>query len=245
MAKLLFPVCLKAALGLREPSEWRGGSLHCLAKKAHAALDCASYRSILMASTAGKAHHRILRDKLMPSFVGCRAALQYGQQPGVGVEAVAHVVRTYQAVMRTLRRPCAVTFYDVRAAFYSVVRQALLPSAAGDTDTKLLKLLHDLGVPDPALAELVGHLSSLAILPTVCDDAHLVQIVSDLFRGSWFRLDCGGPLVVTQKQTCFSASYFPLTSRASRRLLPSHSLRPMYRTRQVNPYCQMWTGMVI
>ena len=111
VAKLLFPICLKASLGLREPVEWRGGCLYCLAKKAQAALECKSYRSILMASTAGKAHHRMLRDRLMPHFQSHRAALQYGQAAGVGVEGVAHIVRTYQVIMQHRRHTCAVTFF--------------------------------------------------------------------------------------------------------------------------------------
>ena len=38
IAKLLLPISLKASLGAREPVEWRGGCLLCLAKKAQAAL---------------------------------------------------------------------------------------------------------------------------------------------------------------------------------------------------------------
>ena len=201
VSKRLFPICLKASLGLREPSEWRGGSLHCLAKRASAALECAGYRSILMASTAGKAHHRILRDKLMPHFQSARSPLQFGQVPGVSVEGVAHIVRTYQCVMQHRRRVCAVTFYDVKAAFYQVLRQALIPGEAGPTDTKLLGLLHGLGVPDYALSELLNHLHTIAALPSACDDEHLTAQVADLFRGSWFRLDGASDLVLTRRGT--------------------------------------------
>ena len=201
VSKRLFPICLKASLGLREPSEWRGGSLHCLAKRASAALECAGYRSILMASTAGKAHHRILRDKLMPHFQATRSPLQFGQVPGVGVEGVAHIVRTYQCLMQHRRRVCAVTFYDVKAAFYQVLRQALIPGEAGFTDTKLLGLLHGLGVPDHALSELLQHLHTIAALPSVCDDEHLTAQIADLFRGSWFRLDGSSDLVLTRRGT--------------------------------------------
>ncbi|CAE7946492.1 PPR4, partial [Symbiodinium sp. KB8] len=177
------------------------GSLHCLAKRASAALECAGYRSILMASTAGKAHHRILRDKLMPHFQATRSPLQFGQVPGVGVEGVAHIVRTYQCLMQHRRRVCAVTFYDVKAAFYQVLRQALIPGEAGFTDTKLLGLLHGLGVPDHALSELLQHLHTIAALPSVCDDEHLTAQIADLFRGSWFRLDGSSDLVLTRRGT--------------------------------------------
>ncbi|CAE7879821.1 unnamed protein product, partial [Symbiodinium necroappetens] len=201
VAKLLFPICLKASLSLREPSEWRGGSLHCLAKKAQAALECSGYRSILMASVAGKAHHRILRNKLMPHFGAHRAALQFGQVAGVGVEAVAHIVRTYQVLMLGRRRVCATTFYDVKTAFYQVIRQALLPGTAGHTDARILELLHGWGVPEEALGELIIHLQNIAALPTACDDEHLCAQIADLFRGSWFRLDGADPLLVTYKGT--------------------------------------------
>ena len=194
IAKLLLPISLKASLGAREPTEWRGGCLLCLAKRAQAALDCKAFRSILMASVAGKVQHRILRERLMPSFSAYRQPLQAGQVPGIGVEAVAHVVRTYQLLAHQQRHKCAVTFYDVKAAFYQVVRQALLPTAQGLTDESFLRLLHGLGVPDGAIPE-------LSALSEASTEAHLTSQIADLFRGSWFRLDNTGSLVLTRKGT--------------------------------------------
>ena len=201
IAKLLLPISLKASLGAREPVEWRGGCLLCLAKKAQAALDCKAFRSILMASVAGKVHHRILRDRLLKPFSQYRQPLQAGQVPGISVEAVAHVVRTYQLVAHQQRQKCAVTFYDVKAAFYQVVRQALLPTSGGLTDEGFLRLLHGLGVPGGAVPELAAHLRNLSALSEAQTESHLISQVADLFRGSWFRLDNAGPLVLTRKGT--------------------------------------------
>ena len=154
-----------------------------------------------MASVAGKVHHRILRDRLLKPFSQYRQPLQAGQVPGISVEAVAHVVRTYQLVAHQQRQKCAVTFYDVKAAFYQVVRQALLPTSGGLTDEGFLRLLHGLGVPGGAVPELAAHLRNLSALSEAQTESHLISQVADLFRGSWFRLDNAGPLVLTRKGT--------------------------------------------
>ncbi|CAE7727756.1 unnamed protein product [Symbiodinium sp. CCMP2592] len=201
VSKLLLPVCLKTSLGVREPSEWRGGCLLCLAKRAQTALECKAFRSILMASVVGKAHHRILRSKLTPTFAVYKTSLQAGQMKGSGVEGIAHLARTFQLIAHHRREFCAITFYDVKSAFYQVIRQTLLPSRNGLDDTGFLRLLHGIGIPDSAIPELAQHLRNMATLSAAGTDDHLVSQVADLFRGSWFRLDNAGPLVLTRKGT--------------------------------------------
>ena len=84
LARALFPICLKAALGVREPCEWRGGNLLSLAKRASTALDCSGYRSILIENVPAKLHHRNLRDLLLPKLASYSDELQAGQLKGVG-----------------------------------------------------------------------------------------------------------------------------------------------------------------
>ena len=77
-----FPVCLKASLSIREPCQFRGGELICLAKKAGAALHCSGFRSILISSVPGKILHRSLRTRLLDVLSGYRPQLQAGAMPG-------------------------------------------------------------------------------------------------------------------------------------------------------------------
>ena len=77
----LYPLYLKTAMCLQEPTTWRGGALICLAKKAAALFDCKAFRSILLSSVPSKLYHRILRNKLMDAFANVRGDLQAGQIP--------------------------------------------------------------------------------------------------------------------------------------------------------------------
>ncbi|OLQ10148.1 LINE-1 retrotransposable element ORF2 protein [Symbiodinium microadriaticum] len=200
-ARVMYALNLKSALGLREPSEWRGGAFMCLAKRASASLQCKSFRSILLANVAAKTHHRLLRNKLAPSFACYKTELQAGQLPGVGVDTLSLLVRTYQLRAQHMRQACAVTYYDVKSAFYRVLRQILLPTQSGPSDAGFLKLLYDIGVPDTALPELMQHLHNMTVLADAQVTPHMQAQIADLFRGSWFRLDACGPLVATFKGT--------------------------------------------
>ncbi|CAE7197699.1 unnamed protein product [Symbiodinium sp. CCMP2592] len=199
--RAFYPVSLKASLGVREPCEWRGGALMTLAKRALATYECQEFRSILLASVMSKAQHRLLRNKLTPAFQEYKTALQAGQLPGTGVDSLILLTRAYQLRAQHRRYASALTFFDVKAAFYRVVRQSLLPTAQGVTDAGFLQVLHSLGVPDHALPELTTHLSAMATLQEAGVSQFTQAQISDLFRGSWFRLDASGPLVATRKGT--------------------------------------------
>ena len=173
-----------------------------LAKKASAALDCAAFRSILLENVAAKIQHRILRQRLIPSFDTYRCDTQAGQVAGVGVENISLLVRTYQGWAATGRRACALAFFDLRTAFYRVIRQTLISADIDATDLqdrKFLELLHDLGVPPHALSELVTHLTTMNVLRNAAVSEYNSARVADLFRGSWFRLQQDSVLVLTRR----------------------------------------------
>ena len=197
----MYAIHLKASLSLREPTEWRGGALMCLAKRASAALNCTAFRSILLANVTAKAHHRMLRDKPAPHYAAYKTELQSGQLPGAGVDSLALLVRTYQLRAQHLRQFYAITYFDVKSAFYRVIRQVLFPSHARENDADFLALLHGIGVPSSALPELAQHLQQMAVLADANVPEHVMSQTADLFRGSWFRLDACGPLVATLRGT--------------------------------------------
>ncbi|CAE7219920.1 Pol, partial [Symbiodinium sp. CCMP2456] len=159
-AQLLYPLFLKVSLSLQEPTPWRGGHLMCLAKRASALFDCEAFRSILLASIPAKLLHRIWRSRLAPHLEAVRGDLQAGQLPGIGVDSVALAVKTYQGWAKGQRLKLGLLFFDVKAAFYKVIRQALVPTGPED-DAKIVALLRDLGVPGDALPELASKLGNL------------------------------------------------------------------------------------
>ncbi|CAE7285274.1 unnamed protein product, partial [Symbiodinium sp. CCMP2456] len=199
MMRQFYPVCLKASLALREPVHFRGGELICLAKKAGAVLQCSSFRSILISSVPGKILHRALRTRLVALLDQHRPPMQAGAVPGEGIEHIALAAQCFQHLHHHHRRPWALVFYDVQAAFYSVVRQLVVP---GDTsDRKLLLLLHELGLPSAAIDELRNKLEGLAMLPAMQASPHLTALVQDLYRGTWFKLTHSAITTITRRGT--------------------------------------------
>ncbi|CAE7922993.1 tyrP-A, partial [Symbiodinium necroappetens] len=95
------------------------------------------------------------------------------------------------------RVPASLTFFDLQAAFYQVLRQALVPPL--DTDEELLKILHALGLPSAAVSELKDKLYATAQLPLLGATSHAVAVVQDLFRGTWFRLSGFSALTLTKR----------------------------------------------
>ena len=156
-SRQLMGTYLKASIQLCEPVEFRGGHLMCLAKRGGAALKCAQFRSILLSSAQGKAYHRAVRHRLVGLLQANAPASQAGAIPGVGIEAISLLARTFQYARQHQRKMWALTFFDLQAAFYRVIRETLVPSDSGDGP--LCELLHKAGVPTPAFLR-VGRATS-------------------------------------------------------------------------------------
>ena len=110
---------------------------------------------------------------------------------------VALMVRSFMGYF--VHRACtaAVTFYDIKAAYYRLLRHTLVPTLADDRP--LLALIHQLGLPAAAVEELRSHLANMALLPEAGVSPHTTAIVADLFRGTWFRLDQSVILTATAR----------------------------------------------
>ncbi|CAE7561232.1 CFDP2 [Symbiodinium sp. CCMP2456] len=194
-ARHLVALHLKSVMAVQEPVEYKGGALMTLAKRAAAAFGRNKYRSILLSSVTGKVFHKGIRDHLTPAFLQHSPDLHGGVKSGVGVDTISLSVKCFQThVSRSGGLP-ALVFYDVRAAYYQVVRETL----TGDEldDRVLLQLFARLGVPASAYGELRDHLSRLAFLADCGCSAHAVALAKEVFTGTWFRLDQHAPLVAT------------------------------------------------
>ncbi|CAE7364014.1 unnamed protein product [Symbiodinium sp. CCMP2592] len=194
-ARSLAPIALKTTLSLREPVEFRGGTLTCLAKKIGVSLQCSHYRSILISSVPAKILHRHVRNLLVPVHASTKPALQLGALGGIGIEAVSLTARSFQLFRHTKKLPWSLIFVDVQAAFYRVIRQALIPGV--EDDTELLRVFHRMGLPPAAIIALKERLQGLAILPELGTPAQVVAMVQDMMRATWFRIDTHSILTMT------------------------------------------------
>ncbi|OLP91297.1 hypothetical protein AK812_SmicGene27032 [Symbiodinium microadriaticum] len=198
-ARQLYPVYIKSSLSLSEPLAFRGGMLHCLAKKAGAALQCKQFRSILLASTPGKIQHKVLRNRMVPLLEQHGHPTQAGTVAGVGIEAISLLTRTFQARRSSGKLMWSLVFYDLQAAFYRVVRETLFRSDG--TDLEVLQLLRQLGLPPCAAEELVSQLHKIAILPSYGASDHLLEAIADLLHATWFTITASDIITLTRKGT--------------------------------------------
>ena len=78
VASMYFPLMLKAATGLHQSIQWRGGILAECYKQSGSQQDTASYRSLFVSSVPGKAYHRLLRGKIAANTEDCLADTHFG-----------------------------------------------------------------------------------------------------------------------------------------------------------------------
>ena len=251
-ARKLLPIVIKASLAICEPIAWRGGSLHCLAKKAGAALQCKQFRSILLASTPGKVWHRATRNRLVPLLQKHGHATQAGTVAGISIEAISLLVRTYQASRHHSTSMWSLVFYDLQAAFYRVVRETLFQS--DDSDGEIRRVVSKLGLPPEAMSELVSQLQKLAILPQFGASDHLSAIVEDMLRATWFTIGVGEVITLTHKgsrpgdpaaDVIFSLVFAAFVRQVEHRLLEKGLLLPLPGQSQVHPWAQLSEGDTI
>ncbi|CAE7840747.1 unnamed protein product [Symbiodinium sp. CCMP2592] len=198
-ARRLLPIIMKASMSLREPVSWRGGDLILLAKRAGQNMTCEGFRSILIASIAGKAYHRCVRFQILPFLQATQPDLMAGAVEGIGIEVPALAIKSFQLWQQGLRLPWAVVYFDLQAAYYQVLRQLVVKHSG--SDAALLALLHRLDVPAHAVHELYAKLDKLAALPNLDASDHLQSVVSDVLSGTWFRLDGRACLTATARGT--------------------------------------------
>ncbi|CAE7870248.1 unnamed protein product [Symbiodinium necroappetens] len=198
-ARQLLPVIMKSALRAREPVTFRGGGLVLLAKRASSMLTCDNYRSILISSVPAKVYHRCLREQLQPTFQAHRAAFQGGVLPGQGIELISLAAKTFFRMCNASQRRAAIIFFDLRAAFYQVLRQLLVDT--NECEVALLRLFHRLALPPAAIQELRDHLCKATELERAEASSHTRALIADLFKGSWFRLSGSSLLTVTSRGT--------------------------------------------
>ena len=198
-ARYLFPLFAKITTCLYEPVAFRGGALMVLAKRAGAAFQCSDFRSILLACSSSKLYHKCLRGRLVGVLHKVRSSLQYGAIPGCGVEALSLLTKAFVDTATSSGRAWALVFYDIRAAFYRVVRQ--LVASVPDSDAGLQRVVSTLGLPAAAMLELRDKLETLAALPLASSNEHLAELVADVLQGTYFRLEYDHLLYVTKRGT--------------------------------------------
>ena len=115
----------KAVAHCKEPLEWKGGLLVPLSKGKADAADPLGYRSIFISNFTAKLYHMALRAHLVEIWEQGISSLQLGGRRKRGADLAHHILQAHGHWATCTRKPYAHLFFDIRSAFYSVLRQAV------------------------------------------------------------------------------------------------------------------------
>lgn len=150
--------------------------------------DPASYRGILLQNTAAKIFSKSWRRPLAKGLDSFAAPCQFGCRSGIGVSGAHLPLRLHIDNCAATGQAMAVIFIDLKAAYYSVVKE-LYSNDPGASDACFLKSLFcRLGLPEAALSEFVSYVSNTCLMEDACMSTMVASIVRSTLERSWYQV---------------------------------------------------------
>ena len=153
-------------------------------------MDMKSSRSIVCSSILSKHHHKFLRS---------RQDTQRGGIPEKRVDMSNPLMRSFMTCTKAMKSSALIICYDIRTAFYFVMRQMLL--LVHLTRQEYLDVLDSVEIPIALVTLLELPISKPALVPEVTSDQHLVSILSDAHQHTRFPVQDVEDVAVTSKGT--------------------------------------------
>ena len=183
MARVYLPLYAKCDVRKQEPMAWKGGYAHPLHKGGPPLLRD-SYRSIMLANTAGKTYHSLHRRRLNSFWEQTALESQHGGRRHQSTDFATHKLRIFWHMGQQQHRSTAIFFIDVKAAFYSVLREFIF-GAPADAET-LARLCMRLAVPPETHQQLIHNLASFQ--PLLPRDHQLHDLVEEQHASTHFGI---------------------------------------------------------
>jgi hypothetical protein len=122
-AQLLLPLHFKVTATITEPITYKGGEMISIPKKHDhtQTFQCNNARGILLLGINAKLFHSHLRKITYQNLKHTFQTTQFGGMPHLETTYATHILRTFY----TQQQPTSVLFVDIKAAFYSVIRDFL------------------------------------------------------------------------------------------------------------------------
>ena len=197
MAMQLQPLLAKTVLRTREPLEWKGGLLVPLFKGKGSPQCPQSYRSIFLSDSTAKIHHSWLRKSLERVWMKDPSAIQLGGRKGVGTDLAHHLVEAANAYARATCSSMSIMFLDLKAAFYSVLRQAIFEDGLHDGLLCLAMQRHGIQPEDWHEVRKQTELDCA----TRGLNKHAAVALQDMFSPTYFQMQALPQAVLTTKGT--------------------------------------------
>jgi hypothetical protein len=191
---------VKAALRAEEPVQFKGALQIRLFEGKGSKLQCDRFRGIFVADPLPKAYRRFLRGRAADNYAAYSSDAQCGGIRLRATDLAAHSTRLFLDFAWQRKKPVGVLFADVISAFYSVLRQLVLP--VNTTDVDFAKLLHSLKVPPESLQQLQQFLKEGTLVNRAGVDPHLAALLADAFSGKWFSTNGPDKVVQSARGSC-------------------------------------------
>ena len=180
-----------------EPTSWRGGKLIPLYKGKGCPHDPASFRSIFISDFTAKLYHACLRRPLEQVWHESMHSMQFGGRAGCGVDLPHHFLQMHQCWARHFKKPAAIVFFDMKAAFYSVLRQAL--TSCTDANNAFQFAMSQLGLSEKEVGDILQAVANENAVAGA--SSHVERLVHDTMTGTFFTVEGIDTPVATQKGT--------------------------------------------
>ena len=184
LLQCLMPLYTKASAHAQEPLTWKGGFLIPLWKGKQHPSSPSGYRSIFLSSYVAKLYHQQIRAHLVACWDDKITGLQFGGRRHHGTDTAHHLLQTHMAWCKQTSVPSVAIFFDLKAAFYTVLRQTLV-NALQDTAC-LEAALCRLGVDKERIHQLLQHAEEENVTEGLSD--HLASILKDMLTSTYFEI---------------------------------------------------------
>ena len=186
--KHLFALFLKATARRYLPIQYRGGYLIPLYKNRGSTSQPASFRGILLQNTAAKIFAKTWRRNLAYGLSNVAAPLQLGCRKGLGVSGAHLPLRLHLDSCASRGESAAILFLDLKAAYYSVVKEMYSSVGNSSCERFLAALFRRLQLPDEALDDFVQLVSTTCLLDDANIGATLQAMVRSTLEQSWYQI---------------------------------------------------------
>lgn len=184
VAKQLSVLFTKATAGSQEPMHWKGGVLIPLWKGKLAPSIASGYRSIFISNYTTKLYHQCFRAHLVRAWEQSLTHLQCGGRKGIGADIAHHIVQSHQSWCKHKAMPSAALFFDLKSAFYMVLRQAFTCIQSHD-DAFMAAMFH-FGLTPAEVNRLLNAAKNDEAVHGL--PRHMQHILQDLLHNTYFTV---------------------------------------------------------
>eukprot|EP00435_Cladocopium_sp_Y103_P047607 s1949_g14.t1 len=183
-ARRLHPLLMKAALRGQGIIEMCGGWLLPFWKKRGNQRHMSGFRGILLEPTIARAFSRSWRPQLLQGLLNVIQPMQWGGRQGLSVDALHLHVHMWRKVAKAKKLAQATIFVDIRAAFYSVVKQIVAGTASG---MQALRTVFDrMKLPTEMFATFEEHMENNNLVLQATKSSITAQSVAAMLGHTWF-----------------------------------------------------------